>query len=296
MEILLQLVVSGIALGMIYAVIAFGYQLTFATSGTLNFGQGEALMLGALVGLSLVGTIHGGPYLGYWLMIPVVVVFGALQGVFVEWIAVRPAIRIKSEFGWIMSTIALAIIFKNVAENIWGKDVLPFPSPLSSEPFTVLGANVQPMQVAVIIGALAIMFAVEIFNRKSIYGKAVVATANDRDAAGLMGINTGMVITFSYALSSATAAFAGALIAPLTLTSATMGASLGLKAFAVAIIGGLTSGLGAIVGGIILGIAETATGFYLSTGYKEVPGLVLLLLVLAVKPSGLFGKAAIKKV
>ncbi|WP_198115269.1 branched-chain amino acid ABC transporter permease [Massilia rhizosphaerae] len=296
MEILLQLVVSGIALGMIYAVIAFGYQLTFATSGTLNFGQGEALMLGALVGLSLVGTIHGGPYLSYWLMIPVVVVFGALQGIFVEWIAVRPAIRIKSEFGWIMSTIALAIIFKNVAENIWGKDVLPFPSPLSSEPFTVLGANVQPMQVAVVGGALAIMLAVEIFNRKSIYGKAVVATANDRDAAGLMGIDTRMVITFSYALSSATAAFAGALVAPLTLTSATMGASLGLKAFAVAIIGGLTSGMGAIVGGIILGIAETATGFYLSTGYKEVPGLVLLLLVLAVKPSGLFGKAAIKKV
>jgi branched-chain amino acid transport system permease protein len=296
MEILLQLVVSGIALGMIYAVIAFGYQLTFATSGTLNFGQGEALMLGALVGLSLVGTIHGGPYISYWLMIPLVMLFGALQGMFVEWIGVRPAIRIKSEFGWIMSTIALAIIFKNVAENIWGKDVLPFPSPISSEPFTVLGANVQPMQIAVIIGALAIMLAVETFNRKSIYGKAVVATANDRDAAGLMGINTGMVITFSYALSSATAAFAGALIAPLTLTSATMGASLGLKAFAVAIIGGLTSGMGAIVGGIILGIAETATGFYLSTGYKEVPGLVLLLLVLAIKPSGLFGKAAIKKV
>ncbi|MFC5547331.1 branched-chain amino acid ABC transporter permease [Massilia aerilata] len=296
MEILLQLVFSGIALGMIYAVIAFGYQLTFATSGTLNFGQGEALMLGALVGLSLVGTIHGGPYISYWLMIPLVMVFGAIQGMFVEWIGVRPAIRIKSEFGWIMSTIALAIIFKNVAENIWGKDVLPFPSPISSEPFTLMGANVQPMQVAVIIGAVAIMLAVEIFNRKSIYGKAVVATSNDREAAGLMGINTRMVITFSYALSSATAAFAGALIAPLTLTSATMGASLGLKAFAVAIIGGLTSGVGAIVGGIILGIAETATGFYLSTGYKEVPGLVLLLLVLAVKPSGLFGKAAIKKV
>ena len=296
LTILLQIVLSGIALGMIYAVIAFGYQLTFATSGTLNFGQGEALMLGALVGLSLVSNIHGGPYVGYLLMIPIVLVFGALQGMFVEWIGVRPAIRIKSEFGWIMSTIALAIIFKNVAENIWGKDVLPFPSPLSSEPFTVMGANVQPMQVAVVIGAVAIMLAVELFNRKSIYGKAVVATSNDRDAAGLMGINTRMVITFSYALSSATAAFAGALIAPLTLTSATMGASLGLKAFAVAIIGGLTSGVGAIVGGIILGIAETATGFYLSTGYKEVPGLVLLLLVLAVKPSGLFGKAAIKKV
>jgi branched-chain amino acid transport system permease protein len=296
MEILLQLIFSGISLGMIYAVIAFGYQLTFATSGTLNFGQGEALMLGALVGLSLVGNVHGGPYMNYWLMIPLVMVFGALQGMVVEWIGVRPSIKIKSEFGWIMSTIALAIIFRNVAENIWGKDDLTFPSPLSVEPFTVFGANVQPMQIAVVLGALAMMFAVELFNRKSIYGKAVVATSNDRDAAGLMGINTGLVITFSYALSSATAAFAGVLIAPLTLTGATMGSELGLKAFAVAIIGGLTSGMGAIVGGLILGIAETLTGFYVSTGYKEVPGLVLLLLVLAVKPSGLFGKAAIKKV
>ena len=296
MEILLQLLFSGIALGMIYAVIAFGYQLTFATSGTLNFGQGEALMLGALVGLSLVSTIHGGPYMNYWLMIPLVMLFGAMQGAVVEWIGVRPSIKAKSEFGWIMSTIALAIIFKNVAENIWGKDDLTFPSPVSAAPFQVFGVNVQLMQVLVVIGAIAMMLAVELFNRKSIYGKAVVATSNDPDAAGLMGINTGMVITFSYALSSATAAFAGVLVAPLTLTGATMGTSLGLKAFAVAIIGGLTSGMGAVVGGLILGIAETLTGFYISTGYKEVPGLLLLLLVLAVKPAGLFGKAAIKKV
>ena len=296
MEILLQLLFSGIALGMIYAVIAFGYQLTFATSGTLNFGQGEALMLGALVGLSLVSTIHGGPYMNYWLMIPLVMLFGAMQGAVVEWIGVRPSIKAKSEFGWIMSTIALAIIFKNVAENIWGKDDLTFPSPVSAAPFQIFGANVQLMQVLVVIGAIAMMLAVELFNRKSIYGKAVVATSNDPDAAGLMGINTGMVITFSYALSSATAAFAGVLVAPLTLTGATMGTSLGLKAFAVAIIGGLTSGMGAVVGGLILGVSETLTGFYISTGYKEVPGLVFLLLVLAIKPAGLFGKAAIKKV
>ncbi len=296
MDILLQLVFSGIALGMIYAVIAFGYQLTFATSGTLNFGQGEALMLGALVGLSLVGNIHGGPYVSYWVMIPIVIAFGALQGMLVERIAVRPALKIKSEFGWIMSTIALAIIFKNVAENIWGKDDLTFPSPLSTTPFKVLGANVQAMQVAVVLGALGMMLAVELFNRKSIYGKAVVATSNDRDCAGLMGIDTRLVIVFSYALSSATAAFAGVLVAPLTLTGATMGTALGLKAFAVAIIGGLSSGMGVIVGGLLLGVAETLTGFYISTGYKEVPGLLLLLLVLALKPAGLFGKTSIKKV
>ncbi len=292
MQILTQLVFSGIALGMIYAVIAFGYQLTFATSDTLNFGQGDALMLGALVALTLVATLG----MNYWLAIPIVCVFGALQGAFVERIGVRPAIKIKSEFGWIMSTIALGIIFKNVAENVWGRDDLKFPSPLPESPLHVLGANVLPMEILVVVGALGLMLAVELFNRYSIYGRAVVATFNDRDAAKLMGINTGLVITFSYALSSLTAAFAGMLIAPLTLTGSTMGAVLGLKAFAVAIIGGLTSGMGIVVGGLILGIAETTTGFYISTGYKDVPGLVLLLAVLAIKPAGLFGKTAIKKV
>ncbi|MHB8354206.1 MAG: branched-chain amino acid ABC transporter permease [Burkholderiales bacterium] len=296
MDILLQLLMSGIALGMIYAVIAFGYQSTFATSGTLNFGQGEALMLGAMVGLSFSGDILGGPYVNYWLMVPLVLLFGAMQGVVVEFVGVRPAIKTKSEFGWIMSTIALGIIFRNTAENLWGRDDLPFPSPLPTEPIHIFGANVLPMELMVVVGAILMMVLVELFNRRSIYGKAVVATSTDRDAAGLMGINTGLVITFSYALSSMSAAFAGVLIAPITLTGASMGAVLGLKAFAVAIIGGLTSGLGVIVGGILLGVAETTTGFYISTGYKDVPGLVLLLLVLAIKPSGLFGKTTIKKV
>ena len=290
MQILLQLVASGVALGMIYAVIAFGYQLTFATSRTLNFGQGEALMLGALFGLTLVG------HMSYWTMLPLVLVFGFLQGILVERIGVLPALKTKSEFGWIMTTISLGIIFKNTAENIWGRDDLKFPSPLPEIPVTFMGVNVMPMEFLVVIGAVIMMLAVEMFNRKSIYGKAVVATAGDRDVAGLMGINTGLVITFSYAMSSMTAAFAGVLVAPLTLTGATMGVVLGLKAFAVAIIGGLSSGIGALVGGMILGVAETTTGYYISTGYKDVPGLLLLLLVLAVKPAGLFGKTAIKKV
>jgi len=273
MEILAQLVVSGIAVGMIYAVIAFGYQLTFATSKTLNFGQGEALMLGALVGLSLT------QWLGFVFMLPLVILFGLFQGAVVEWLGVRQSMRAKSEFGWIMATIALGIIFRNLAENIWGRDELKFPSPLPEEPLSFFGVNMLPMEVAVVVGALAMMLAVELFNRRSIYGKAVVAASADRDAAGLMGINTNLVITFSYALSSAT-----------------MGAVLGLKAFAVAIIGGLSSGFGVIVGGLILGIVEKLTGFYIDSGYQDVPGLLLLLLVLAFKPAGLFGKTAIKKV
>ncbi len=290
MQILAQLIVSGIAVGMIYGVIAFGYQLTFATSKTLNFGQGEALMLGSLVGLSATYLV------GYWAMLPIVLAFGLMQGVVVEWLGVRQAIRMKSESGWIMATIALGIIFKNLAENIWGRDALKFPSPLPEQALDVGGVRVQPMELAIVVGALLLMLAVELFNRRTVFGKAVVATANDRDAAGLMGINTGRVITFSYALSSMTAAFAGVLIAPITLTGPQMGAVLGLKAFAVAIIGGLNSGFGVIVGGLLLGVIETLTGFYISTGYKDVPGLILLLLVLSLKPSGLFGKKTIKKV
>lgn len=290
MQILAQLLVSGVAVGMIYGVIAFGYQLTFATSKTLNFGQGEALMLGALVGLTVAG------FVGYWVMLPIVLAFGLLQGAVVERLGVRQAIKSKSESGWIMATIALGIIFKNLAENVWGRDDLKFPSPIGEGAIEFMGVRVLPMEIAIVVGALAMMLAVELFNRRSVFGKAVVATANDRDAAGLMGINTGLVITFSYALSSMVAALAGVLVAPVTLTGATMGSALGLKAFAVAIIGGLNSGLGVVVGGLILGITENLTGYYVSTGYKDVPGLILLLLVLSFKPSGLFGKQTIKKV
>ena len=216
MGILAQLIVSGISVGMIYAVIAFGYQLTFATSKTLNFGQGEALMLGALVGLTTMNFMLGaslGNLLGYLLMLPIVCLFGLAQGAVVEFFGVRQAMRTKSEAGWIMATIALGIIFNNSAELIWGRDGLKFPSPLPEAALSFGPVRVQPMEIAIVIGALLLMALVELFNRRSIYGKAVVATANDRDAAGLMGINTRAVITFSYALSSMAAAFAGVLVA-----------------------------------------------------------------------------------
>jgi branched-chain amino acid transport system permease protein len=290
MTIFFQLVASGVAVGMIYAAIAFGYQLTFATSKTLNFGQGEALALGALFGLT------ASQFVGYWAMVPLVLIFGFVYGAVIERLGVRPAIKIKSEYGWIMATIALGIIFRNLAENIWGRDDLKFPSPLPEVPVQLGGVRVLPMEMMVVGGALLMMIAVEIFNRKSIWGKAVVATSNDIDAAGLMGINTKRVITLSYAMSAMTAAFAGILVAPVSAASATMGTTLALSAFAVAIIGGLESGFGVIVGGLIIGIAEKLTGFYISSGYRDVPGLILLLLVLTLRPAGLFGKQTIKKV
>lgn len=289
LDLLPQVLVSGISLGMIYGLIAFGYQLTYVTSRTVNFGQGEALAVGALVGLSLV------PFLGFWAMVPFVIAFGGLYGLAVEKLAVRPTLESKSE-GWVLATIAVGIIMKNVAENIWGKEDLPFPSPLPATPIQIGTAFLMPTEIMIVIGALALMAIVEGFNRFTLIGRAFVATADDRDAAGLMGINTGKVIAGSFALSCATAAYAGVLIAPVTLTGAGMGLVLALKGFAAAILGGLTSGLGAVVGGLIIGIAEAITAFYISTGYKEVPGLLILLVALALKPEGLFGKVLAKRV
>ncbi|HEV7307283.1 branched-chain amino acid ABC transporter permease [Ensifer sp.] len=288
-ELLPQVLVSGVSLGMIYGLVAFGYQLTYVTSKTVNFGQAEALAVGALVGLSLQ------PILGYWMAIPVVMMFGALYGAAVERIAVRPALRAGTE-GWILSTIALGIIMKNVAENIWGKEDLPFPSPLPPVPLSIASAYVMPMEILIVAGALVLMLAIEALNRLTLIGKAFVATADDRDAASLMGISTRAVIAGSFAVSCSSAAYAGILIAPVTLTGASMGLVLVLKGFAAAILGGLTSGVGALVGGLVIGVAEAVTAFYVSTGYKEIPGLVILLIALAFRPEGLFGKPLSKKV
>jgi branched-chain amino acid transport system permease protein len=288
-DLLPQVLVSGVSLGMIYGLIAFGYQLTYVTSRTVNFGQGEALAVGALVGLSLVN------FLGFWATIPAVIAFGGLYGVAVEKVAIRSALKSKSE-GWILATIAVGIIMKNVSENIWGKEDVPFPSPLPQIPIQIGRAFVMPMEILIVVGALLLMLIVEGFNRFTLMGRAFVATADDRDAAGLMGIDTAKVIAGSYALSCAIAAYAGVLIAPVTLTGAGMGLVLALKGFAAGILGGLTSGLGAVVGGLIIGIAEAMTAFYISTGYKEVPGLLILLIALVLKPEGLFGKVLARKV
>ncbi len=289
LDLLPQVLVSGVTLGMIYGLIAFGYQLTFVTSKTVNFGQGEALAIGALIGLSFL------PWLGYWAMLPVAMFSGGLYGLLVERVGVRPPLHVKSE-GWVLATIAIGIVMKNVAENIWGKEDLPFPSPLPSLPIKFAGAFIMPTEILIVVGALLLMGLIELLNRGTLYGRAFAATADDRDAAGLMGINTTRMIALSYALSCATAAYAGVLVAPVTLAGAGMGLVLALKGFAAAILGGLNSGLGAVVGGLIIGIAEALTAFYISTGYKEVPGLIILLIALTLKPAGLFGKPIIRKV
>jgi branched-chain amino acid transport system permease protein len=288
----IQLIFSGVALGMIYALLAFGYNITFSTSRTFNFAQGEFLMLGGLTGFTL-GVSLKLPYLVAALGALLV---GGLLGIVLEATAIRPALKTGSTVSWILATVAVGIIARNAAEQIWGTDDRNFPSPIGNAPLQIGVVRVLPQEILVIAAAALIMFAFEIFRRRSIFGKAITAVAADKDAAYLMGINVPRVIASSFVVSSATAAVSGVLVAPLTFASPTMGTLLGTKAYAVAIIGGLQSGLGVIVGGLILGLCEQLTARYISTGYKDTPGFVLLILILLIKPSGIFGKRLIKKV
>jgi branched-chain amino acid transport system permease protein len=290
LSIIAQMAVSGALMGLVYALIAYGFQLTFATSKSINFGQGELVMVSAFFSLTLI-TLG----LPYWLVVPGGLLFGAALGLFVERAGVRLALEQKSE-GWILLTIILGLFLFSVAENVWGRDDRPFPTPISTEPIHVLGVDVTPVELSVAIGVFAIMGLVEVFKRQTLLGKAFEAVSADRDAAELMGISATHTVMLSYALSGLVAALAGILVSPITTVGPTMATAFVLKAFSVAVVAGLESGFGVVVVGMFLGALESIASFSLGSGWREAPGLILLILALAVRPTGVFGKTVIRKV
>ncbi len=276
--------VSGALMGLVYALIAYGFQLTYATSKSINFGQGELVMLSACFSLSLM--TWGLPY--GW-MIPGGMLFGALLGLFVERAGVRFALEQKTE-GWILLTIILGLFGFSTAENLWGRDDRPFPTPISSDPWEIADIRITPVEVSVALGVFAVMALIEFFKRQTLLGKAFAAVAADRDAAELMGISANHTIRVSYALSGLVS------VSPITTVGPTMASALILKAFSVAVVAGLESSAGIVVVGMFLGTLESLSSFYLGSGWREAPGLVLLILALAIRPTGLFGTQSIRKV
>ncbi|HEX8964757.1 MAG TPA: branched-chain amino acid ABC transporter permease [Rhodocyclaceae bacterium] len=289
-SVIAQIVVSGALMGLVYALVAYGFQLTFATSKSINFGQGELVMISAFFSLTLMNW-----GLPYWAMVPGGILFGALMGLVVERAAVRLALEQRSE-GWILLTIILGLLFFSSAENLWGRDDRPFPTPIPEDPVNFFGVDVTPVEISVAVGVFAIMGLIELFKRKTLLGKAFEAVSADRDAAELMGISATGTVKLSYALSGAVAAVAGILISPITTVGPTMASAMILKAFSVAVVAGLDSGFGVVVVGLFLGALEGLASLYLGSGWREAPGLVLLILALAVRPTGVFGKTAIRKV
>jgi branched-chain amino acid transport system permease protein len=293
-----QLLVSGVSQGMIYALLAVAYNITFSTSRTINFAIGNLLMMGGVVGFSLYIDMKTGQPLGRSFLIPFmgVLVVGSILGAFINKFAVEPSRRMKSEYGSALATLAVGIVLRNLVERRWSTDDYKFLSPVGDSPIRIFGAGVYPQEVLIIAASIFIVVALETFKSKTVLGRSIQAISEDRVTASLMGINPGFIVGFSFILSAMIAGVAGLLVAPITLVSATMGTVIGIKAYAVSIIGGLESGYGTIVGGIILGLCEVFTARFISSGYKDTTGFVFLILIILLRPNGIFGRKVVRKV
>lgn len=293
---MLQAVVSGLILGSIYAIIAQGYYITYITTRTMNFGQGDFLMVGALMGLTTLGALTtSGVNVLLAVILTVLLLFAimSLLGVGLEQVAIRPLQHFMS-IGWILSTVAVSIMFRNIAMLIWGRNVIPFPSPFGSEVYRLGGVGITKHELFVGLCAVIIMVCLFLFLNKSLLGKALAAVAFNPDAASLMGINPRRMAMLAFALSSALAGIGGILVGPITNTAFFMGATLGLKAFAAAIIGGLENPLGILIGGLLLGMIEQVSSLY-NSAYKDASAFILILIVLIFMPQGLLGKKVKEK-
>jgi branched-chain amino acid transport system permease protein len=286
-----QAVVSGLSIGSVYALIAQGYYVTFITTGALNFGQGEFLMVGALFGLTCYITL-GLPYAVA--VVGAVVLVGAM-GIGLERAAIRPVLRHALSLSWVLSTVAISIILKNAAVQIWGPEQIKFPSPFGDAVLRVGPAGIFPQELFIIVAATGTVFLVQVFLKRAMLGKALTAVAFNRNAAAVMGINVQRMIVLAFVLSSALAGLGGILIAPITFAWAYMGTVPGIKAFAAAIFGGLENPIGILIGGLVIGLLEQLFGI-INSNLKEGITFLVILLILALRPTGLMGKKEIEKV
>lgn len=284
--------ITGFGLGSMYGLLALGFYVTYSVSNTVNFAQGSTMMLGAVLCFTFWVTL-GWPV---WLAVIIALIACAAWGVIVERIAVRPFV-LRGSSAWLMATVALGIVVENVVLFTFGKDPRGMPaSMLTTQSFFVAGLKVQLLQVAIPIVGLSIALGLHVFSRRSKYGKALRAVVQNPAAAQLMGINVAAAILFSFAISGLFAGIAGILIAPLFTISSTMGTLFGIKAFAVAILGGISNAWGVMAAGLIYGLAEALITALLGSTYTQILTFALVILALAIRPHGLFGQATTQKV
>ena len=302
---LLQALLSGLALGGIYALVALGFSITHTTTKTLNFGQGEFMVAGSFIAVAgllwLAGKGHTGVLAAadvtlprYALALAAALAMLAALGAVLYFSAVRPFFG-GGGMSWVMSTIGFGIILQNIALAIWGPASMAMPSPLGDEVMRVGGAGIRPQEILVLAVTAAVMLSLDYVLRKTALGKAVRAVAANHGAAALMGINVQAIVVLAFVLSCGLAALAGVLIAPITTASVFMGLAITLKAFSAAIVGGLTSPRGCIAGGFLLGCTEALVGLW-QAEMREITVFVLIIAVLVVKPEGLFGRKPFEKV
>lgn len=280
---LLQLIFTGVTIGATYALAALGFSIIYNASGVINFAQGEFIMLGGMIAAFLAAI--GAP-------LPLAVVGAvaatALVGLAVAKIAVAPA-RDADVTTLVIITIGVSMILRGGVETTLGKGGRALPPFSGDRPIALAGAMVAPQSLWVVGTTLVAVAALALFFARTRLGKGILATAHNRLAAQLVGVDTGRVLSASFVLSAALGALGGVLIAPIANASYDFGVMLGLKGFVAATIGGLGSSPGAVAGGLALGLMESLTAGYLSSAYKDAVAIVVVLAILLFRPSGLFG-------
>jgi branched-chain amino acid transport system permease protein len=285
--------ISGIGLGSMYGLMALGFYITYAVSATVNFAQGSSMMLGAVLCYTFAQTLG----LPMALAIALALLLCALYGLLVEFIAVRPFAS-RGSNAWLMSTVALGIVLDNLVMHTFGKEPRSLPSTLAQTPVELGGLNlgVYPLQLLIPVLGLALATLLHLVARRTRWGTAMLAVVQNRSAAQLMGIPIRRVVALAFALSALLAGIAGVLIAPLFNVNADMGTLFGIKAFAVAILGGITSAWGVMLAGLLFGVAEALITATVGSGYTQIITFALVIAVLALRPNGLFGRAEVRKV
>jgi len=287
---LIQYAVTGLTVGSIYALVAIGFNIIYNVTEIINFAQGEFVMLGGLFMVFFATVLDMALPLAFLMTMTAVMA----TGIMMERLAIFPA-KNASVLTMIIITIACSILLKGAAMYGWGKDPFTLPPFTDRKPFVFMGAAVFPQSIWVVVTTLVVVFFLTMFFKRTKFGKAMIASSDNRDAAQLMGIDVKTMVMLSFGLSAAIGAVAGMVITPISLMEYDRGALLGLKGFGAAVLGGLGHFYGAVVAGFTVGLIESFCAGLLSSGYKDAAGLLVLLLVLFVKPSGLFGSKEVMK-
>ncbi|SFP66606.1 branched-chain amino acid ABC transporter permease [Tranquillimonas alkanivorans] len=287
---LLQFLVSGVTVGAIYAAVALGFTMIYNASGVVNFAQGEFVVIGGLTAAFLIAM--GVPV---FLAAVLAVVAGTVVGILLYRLAIRPA-REAPLVSLIIITIGASIFLRGAMQMVFDKQIHRYDGFSGETPLRFAGATILPQSLWIIFGSFAVFVFLAWFMSRTRAGRGIRATASNRLAAALVGINTRWAMNLSFALSAAVGALAGVLSTPVTFTSYDVGVLIALKGFSATMLGGVGSPQGALVGGLLIGLIESLTAGYISSDYKDAAAFIVILVVLFVRPEGLFGKKLTERV
>jgi len=280
----LNLLVSGLTLGAIYALVALGFNLVFRMTGIIDFAQGDKVVLGGLIGLTLLNAGLSQTAI----LLVVILAVGLVLGVIYDWVAILPTQR-HGAIAAVAATVGMSLVFANGHALIWGPDARPFP-PVVDGTIDVAGLRITYQSVAVWLVLALVAIGLGVLMERTRVGRGMIAASTDALAATAVGINVTKARAISFALAFGLATVAGVLVAPITLAGGgSLGISLTLKGFTGAILGGLDSTTGVVVGALLLGVVESQIAVFLPSGYVDPVVFALLIVVLLLMPNGLFG-------